>query len=128
GSDIAGSIRIPASACGLVGFKPPYGRNPDDPPFNLDFYCHTGPLARNVEDAIILQNIMCGPSPLDISTLRPKLTLPTSFKPIKDWKIAYSLTLGAFEVDKEVKSNTLAALEVFRSLGATVEEVDLGWT
>ena len=128
GSDIGGSIRIPASTCGLVGYKPPYGRNPDDPPFNLDFYCHTGPLARNVEDAIILQNIMCGPSPLDISTLRPKLTLPTSFKPIKDWKIAYSLTLGAFEVDKEVQKNTLAALEVFRSLGAIVEEVDLGWT
>jgi len=127
GSDIGGSIRIPASTCGLVGYKPPYGRNPDDPPFNLDFYCHTGPLARSVRDAIALQNVMCGPDPRDISTLRPKLELPDTFAPISGWKIAYSRNLGAFEVDPQVERNTEAALDVFRSLGASVEPVDIGW-
>lgn len=127
GSDIGGSIRIPASACGVVGFKPPYGRNVDDPPFNLDFFCHTGPMARTVRDAALLQNVITGPHPSDIAALRPKLTLPLEGKPIKGWKIAYSLDLGMFEVDPEVRANTLAALEVFRSLGATVTEVQTGW-
>jgi amidase len=127
GSDIGGSIRIPASACGVVGYKPPYGRNSDDPPFNLDPYCHTGPMARSIADAILLQNVITGPSPTDITTLKPKLTLPASYKPIKGWKIAYSLDLDCWEVDSEVVANTKRALEVFKSLGATVEEVKLGW-
>ena len=111
-----------------MGYKPPYGRNSDDSPFNLDFYCQTGPLARTVSDAILLQNVMCGPHAKDISTLRPKLKLPHQYASIRNWKIAFSMDLGFFEVDPEVQKNTLAALDVFRSQGATIDEVDLGWT
>ncbi|NNF80270.1 MAG: amidase, partial [Rhizobiales bacterium] len=106
----------------------PYGRNPEEPPFNLDFYCHVGPLARTVADTILLQNVMCGPHPKDIASLRPKLKLPSNYKSIDGWKIAYSPNLGFYEVDEGVQRNTEAALEVFRACGATVEEVELGWT
>ena len=128
GSDIGGSIRIPASACGVVGFKPPHGRNPEDVPFNLDLYSHSGPLARTVADCRLMQNILSGPHPKDIATLRPKLRIPEKLGDIKGWRIATSIDLGYFEVDPEVVRNTEAALEVFRELGAVVEPVDLGWT
>lgn len=128
GSDIGGSIRIPASFCGVVGFKPPFGRNPEGAPFNMEYYNHSGPLARNLVDCILLQNLMSGPHPLDIGSLKPKVMIPSTFEEIKDWRIAYDLDLGYKRIDPEVRENTLKALEVFRELGATVEEVDLGWT
>jgi len=128
GSDIAGSIRIPASCCGVVGFKPPYGRVPEDGGFNLDFYCHEGPLARSVADCALFENTIAGPHPKDIATLRPKLNIPAQLKGIEGWKIAYSIDLGYCQVDPDVRRNTEAALDVFRDLGCTVERVDLGWS
>jgi Asp-tRNA(Asn)/Glu-tRNA(Gln) amidotransferase A subunit family amidase len=127
GSDIWGSIRMPASCCGVLGFKPPYGRIPEDAPFNLDTYCHEGPLARNVEDLALLQNVMAGPHPLDITTVKPKLRIPQKLASIKGWKIAYSMDLGYFEIDPEVAKNTQSTLDQLQELGAIVEPVDLGW-
>ena len=127
GSDIGGSIRIPASMSGVVGYKPPYGRNPDSAPFNLDQYCHVGPMARSVLDCALQQNVMAGPHPKDIVSLRPKVTVPTEYKSIKGWKIAVSLDLDAYDVEPDVVENTLKAVQVFRDLGCKVEEVKLGW-
>lgn len=128
GSDIGGSIRIPASACGVVGFKPPYGRVPDEPFFNLDWYCHAGPMARSVADCALVENVMAGPHPRDIVAIRPKLRIPPVLGEMKGRRVALSVDLGYFPVDPEVERNTRAAAAVFRSLGAVVEEVELGWT
>lgn len=125
GSDIGGSIRIPASFCGVVGFKPPYGRVPQAPPFNLDHYCHDGPMARTVEDCRLLENVIAGPHREDIVSLRPRLTIPPDPRGVEGWRIAMSADMGAFEVDDEVRENANAAAETFRALGAHVESVGL---
>ncbi len=128
GSDIGGSIRIPASMSGVVGYKPPYGRNPDSSPFNLDHYNHAGPMARTVADSALLQNVMSGPHPQDIVSLRPKLRIPSELSgDLKSWRIAFSPALDGFDVDPDVAKNTRAAVEAFRDLGATVDEVEIGW-
>lgn len=127
GSDLAGSVRVPASQNGVVGFKPPYGRVPQDKPWNFDTYCHEGPLTRTVADCVLYENVIAGPHPADITTLRPKLEIPTQFEDIKGMRIAYSFDFDFAEVAADVRRNTAAALTTFEELGANVEEVELGW-
>jgi amidase len=128
GTDIGGSIRIPAAACGVVGYKPPHGRNPDGPPANFDRYNHCGPLARTVADCALVQNVVCGPHPHDHDSLRERLQIPERHESIRGLRIACSIDLGYMNIDRDVLKNTLSALDVFRSLDCTIDEVDLGWT
>jgi amidase len=126
GSDIGGSIRVPASFNGVVGFKPPYGRVPVEVPFNLDTYCHGGPLARTVADTALLENVLAGPDPSDVTTLRPKYVLPDAFEDAAGLRVAVSVDLGgSWPVDPEVRANTLDCAAALRDAGAVVEEVDL---
>jgi Asp-tRNA(Asn)/Glu-tRNA(Gln) amidotransferase A subunit family amidase len=128
GSDIGGSIRIPASFCGVVGLKPSYGRVPEAEAVSaLDTYNHNGPLARTVADCALLFDSMVGPHPDDLATLRPKLEVPTHFEDIRGWKIALSHDLDCFEVDEDVRRSTARAADALRALGAEVTEVELGW-
>ena len=127
GSDIGGSIRIPSSFCGVVGFKPPYGRVPEIEIFNLDHYCHEGPLARTVADCALLENVIAGPHPGDVASIRPKLEIPGELAPIAGMKIAFSADLGCYRVDADVVANARAAADKLRYAGATVEDVGLPW-
>lgn len=126
GTDIGGSIRIPASACGVFGYKPPYGRNPEVPVFNLDYYSHSGPMARSVQDIITMQELTAGQDPLDIASL-PKppahVADPTA---LRGMRIAASTTLCGYEIDDAVRDNFQTACANLQEAGAYVEEVELG--
>ena len=128
GSDIGGSIRIPSAFCGVVGFKPPYGRVPEVPPFNMDHYCHEGPMARTVADCALLENVIAGPHASDVASIRPKLEIPQQLDPAAGLRIALSTDLGCYHVDADVVANTLAAADRLRDAGAEVTEVSLPWS
>ena len=125
GSDIGGSIRIPASFCGVVGFKAPYGRVPGLPPFNLDTYCHDGALGRTVADVALFHNVIQGRHPADHASL-PALPIPGDLGDVRGLRVALSMTLGAFAVEPDVEANTRAFAAALAAAGAVVEEVEVG--
>ena len=128
GSDIGGSIRTPASINGVVGFKPPHGRVPTGPPYNLDRYCHDGPLARTVADAALFENVIAGPHRVDVASLRPKLEIPADLEGVEGLRVGVSVDLGGWDVAPEVAEQTRAAAAALEAAGARVDEVEIGWS
>ncbi|HEX4686708.1 MAG TPA: amidase [Nocardioides sp.] len=125
GSDIGGSIRIPSSFCGVVGFKAPYGRVPALPPFNLDTYCHDGAMGRTVADVALLHNVIQGRHPVDHVSL-PAEPIPTDLGHVEGMRVALAVTLGDFPVEPEVEANTRAFGAALKDAGALVDEVEVG--
>lgn len=125
GSDMGGSIRIPASMCGTYGFKPPFGRVPTS---EISFET-LGPLTRTFEDLALMQNTIVGPHPTVHASLRPKLVYPQQYDSLKGVKIALDYFEDWIEegVDSSVRKAMADAADVLRSQGAVVDEVKLGW-
>ena len=127
GTDMGGSVRIPASQCGLVGLKASHGRIPEIPPYNVDPYVHHGMLTRSVRDMTLLYNLISGPHPVDLMSQIPKETVAPRPLDLRGVKIGLSLDLGFFRLDSDVRTNTLDYAEQLRAMGAQVELVSLDW-
>jgi aspartyl-tRNA(Asn)/glutamyl-tRNA(Gln) amidotransferase subunit A len=128
GSDIAGSIRVPAAFTGTVGFKAPYGRIPGAAPLSIDHYRGDGPLARTVDDCALFTNVLSGQDPRDHASLPDQGKLPQNFESVAGDRIALSITLGDYEVHPEIEANTRAVASTLASAGAQVTEIELPWT
>lgn len=124
GSDMGGSIRVPAAMTGLYGFKPPYGRVATC----QEQFVSYGPLARTFDDLVVFQNVITGPCEGMMSTIKPKLEYPQDYESIRGWKIAYDpMDNWGIPIDKTVKEAMEKTVEILRSMGAEVVEVDLGF-
>jgi aspartyl-tRNA(Asn)/glutamyl-tRNA(Gln) amidotransferase subunit A len=128
GSDTGGSIRQPASFCGVVGFKPTYGRVSR---YGLVAFASSldqiGPITKDVTDTAILMNFLAGHDPKDSTSVdRP---VPDYRKAlignVKKTKIGYVKELFGKGMEKEIKTAVKLAMKKFEELGAELVEISM---
>jgi len=123
GTDIGGSIRLPAGWCGLVGFKPSFGRVPVDPPYIGRV---AGPLTRTVADCALLMGALSAPDPRDHMSLPPaEIDWSDLSGELKGLRIGLQLDPGAgLPVEPDVRDAVVAAARLFEQAGAIVEPLE----
>ena len=128
GSDTGGSIRQPASLCGVVGLKPTYGLVSR---YGLVAFASSldqvGPITKDVTDCAMLLNVIAGHDEKDSTSCDiPKVDYTSSLKnDVKGLKIGVPKEFFGEGIDKEVKDKLYEAIETYKELGATVEECSL---
>ncbi|GAA3364440.1 amidase [Streptomyces antimycoticus] len=133
GTDGGGSVRIPASFCGIFALKPTYGRVPLYPASAFGTLAHVGPMTRDAADAALLMDVISGPDWRDWSQLAPsgggfQEALAPGGGGVDGLRVAYSPSLGgAAVVDPEVAAAVRRAVDLLAELGAVVEEIDPGF-
>ncbi len=129
GSDTGGSIRLPASYCGVVGMKPTYGTVSR---YGLIAYGSSldqiGPLTKDVRDAAALLSVIAGHDKKDSTSIPREDTDFTGalVKDVKGMKIGIPRDYFGEGLNEEVKKAVLSAAERLRAAGAVLEEFDLG--
>jgi amidase/aspartyl-tRNA(Asn)/glutamyl-tRNA(Gln) amidotransferase subunit A len=131
GTDGGGSIRIPASWCGVYGYKPSFGRVPlvvrpnafgGTAPFIFE-----GPISRTVEDAALAMTVLAGYDSRDPYSIDDTVDFMASLRGSVAGKvIAYTRDYGIFPVDPRVVAVVDKAVAAFEEAGAHVEEVEIG--
>lgn len=126
GSDTGGSVRIPASLCGIVGLKPTFGRISRRGIFPMSWSLDTvGPMARTVEDTALMMNAIGGYDPLDSASSRHSHEDYTAKlgQDVKGLRVGIPRAFLFDVIDPEVEFAVLEAAKVLEGLGAIVEEV-----
>jgi aspartyl-tRNA(Asn)/glutamyl-tRNA(Gln) amidotransferase subunit A len=122
GTDIGGSVRLPACWCGIVALKPSLGRVPIDPPYVGRV---AGPMTRTVDDAALMMSVMAKPDRRDGMSLPPhSINWKTLDKPPRKLRIGLMLDLDVGQaLEREVREVVVAAAKAFEAAGAVVSEV-----
>jgi aspartyl-tRNA(Asn)/glutamyl-tRNA(Gln) amidotransferase subunit A len=123
GTDIGGSVRLPACWCGLVALKPSLGRVPVDPPYVGRV---AGPITRTVDDAALMMSVLSRPDRRDGMSLPPdNINWKALEKSPRKLRIGLMLDLGVGQaLEREVREVAIRAAKAFESAGAVVTEVD----
>jgi aspartyl-tRNA(Asn)/glutamyl-tRNA(Gln) amidotransferase subunit A len=123
GTDIGGSVRLPACWCGLVALKPSLGRIPVDPPYVGRV---AGPMTRIVDDAALMMSVLSRPDRRDGMSLPPNdINWKALEKSPRKLRIGLMLDAGAGQaLEKDVRTVAVKAAKAFESAGAVVTEVD----
>ena len=122
GTDIGGSVRLPACWCGLVALKPSLGRIPIDPPYVGRV---AGPLTRSVDDAALMMSVLSRPDRRDGMSLPPdSINWKALDKPLRKLRIGLMLDPGVGQpLEQAVREVAVKAAKAFESAGAVVTEV-----
>ncbi len=126
GNDVGGSLRIPASFCGVVGLRPSPGRVPTYPnELYWDSVAVEGPMARTVKDLALMLNVISGAdhrSPIAIYNSREDFLQALKKPDLKRLRVAWSDNLNLIPVDDEILEICRTAIKIFEDLGCQVEE------
>ena len=123
GTDIGGSLRLPAGWCGIVALKPSLGRVPIDPPYVGRV---AGPMTRTVDDAALMMSVLSRPDRRDGMSL-PAVEINWKALDKSPRKLRFGLMLDAGTgqpLEKEVRDVVIKAAKAFESAGAVLTEID----